>query len=82
MLSTLLGAISHLIAGGDARRLALFLLAGWVGFGLGQFIGTTLGISAFNIGSLHIVAAVFGAFIALFATFFLTRNRRHLRPNR
>ena len=69
------GAVFHLIVGGDARRLALFLLAGWVGFGLGHFLGLAFGINILNIGTLRIFTAAIGALIALFAAYFLTANR-------
>jgi uncharacterized membrane protein YeaQ/YmgE (transglycosylase-associated protein family) len=65
--------------GGDARRLALFLLAGWVGFGLGQFFGTSIGIGVFNIGTLRIATASLGAIVALFVTHILTRERKNTR---
>ncbi len=76
ILSTFLGATFHLLVGGDARRLAFFLLAGWVGFGLGQVLGITIGVNVLNIGSLRIVTAVIGAVVALFATHILTRKRK------
>ncbi len=76
ILATLFGAAFHLIVGGDARRLALFLLCGWVGFGLGQLIGVTLSINILNIGSLRVVSASFGAAVALFVAYFLTSNRK------
>jgi hypothetical protein len=75
ILATLFGATFHLIMGGDARRLALFLLAGWVGFGLGHLIGAVTGITILNIGTLHIVTASIGALIALIAAHILTTNR-------
>jgi uncharacterized membrane protein YeaQ/YmgE (transglycosylase-associated protein family) len=77
ILATLFGAVFHLIMGGDARRLALFLLAGWVGFGLGHLLGVALGINILNIGTLRIFTASVGAFIALFVAHFLTSNRAH-----
>jgi len=76
ILATLLGAVFHLIVGGDARRLALFLLAGWIGFGLGHTLGVIMDINLFNIGTLRIVAAIAGAVIALLAAAFFTGNRR------
>lgn len=74
ILATLFGAAFHLVVGGDARRLALFLLCGWIGFGLGQLIGVTLGINFLNIGSLRIVTASAGAIVALLVAYFLTSN--------
>lgn len=71
ILATLFGAIFHLIVGGDARRLALYLLAGWLGFIVGQVLGTALGISAFQIGPLKTVAASVGSLIALLAAYIL-----------
>jgi uncharacterized membrane protein YeaQ/YmgE (transglycosylase-associated protein family) len=68
--------------GGDARRLALFLLAGWVGFGLGHVLGTILGINILNIGTLRIVSAVIGALIALLVAHFLTAKRTTKRTAR
>jgi uncharacterized membrane protein YeaQ/YmgE (transglycosylase-associated protein family) len=76
VLATLLGSAFHLIVGGDARRLALFLLAGWIGFGLGHLLGTIMEINLFNIGTLRVVAATTGAVIALVAAAFFTGNRR------
>lgn len=81
ILATLFGAGFHLLAGGDARRLALFLLAGWIGFGLGHMIGVMFSIEILNIGTLHMATAALGAVIALFASYLLTTdntNRRSL----
>lgn len=75
ILATILGALFHLIVGGDARRLALFLLSGWIGFSLGHVLGGILGIDILPIGSLHIVTAGFGAVVALVVARFLTASR-------
>jgi hypothetical protein len=74
ILATLYGSTFHLFAGGDARRLALFLLAGWVGFALGQVAGEILEFQPFNIGPLHFVTASGGALLALGITWLLTRR--------
>jgi uncharacterized membrane protein YeaQ/YmgE (transglycosylase-associated protein family) len=75
ILATLCGALFHLIMGGDARRLALFLLAGWVGFGLGHVLGSILGINILNIGTLRLASAIFGALVALVVAHLLTSKR-------
>ena len=78
ILATLLGAVFHLIVGGDTRRLALFLLAGWVGFSLGHIMGLVLDISILNIGTLRFATALFGAAVALVMARVLTSNRARL----
>ncbi|MCB9451625.1 MAG: hypothetical protein H6672_09300 [Anaerolineaceae bacterium] len=75
ILATLCGAIFHLIMGGDARRLALFLLAGWVGFLLGHILGGILGITLVTIGMLRVFPAILGALIALVVAQVLTSRR-------
>jgi hypothetical protein len=78
IIATLLGASFHLVFGGDARRLALFLLAGWLGFGLGQLVGDILDFALFNlfdIGALNIIPAVGGAVFALIFTFVVTSRQ-------
>ncbi len=82
ILATLYGAGFHLILGGDARRFAVFLLAGWLGFGIGQMVGMTFGIDAYNIGALRVVSATLGALIALTAAGFLTSKRLRKRSTR
>jgi uncharacterized membrane protein YeaQ/YmgE (transglycosylase-associated protein family) len=79
ILATLYGALFHLIVGGDARRLAMFLLAGWLGFALGHVLGTAMNIRILNIGSLHVVSATLGAFIALLAAQILRRPSQNTR---
>jgi uncharacterized membrane protein YeaQ/YmgE (transglycosylase-associated protein family) len=79
-MATLYGALFHLILGGDARRLALFLLAGWLGFAVGHVVGILLGIEIFALGALRMLPATIGAFVTLFAVRALTTGQRRRRP--
>ncbi len=82
ILATLFGALFHLIVGGDARRLALFLLAGWIGFGVGHVVGVALQVNLFNIGTLRVLTAFFGATVALVVAMLLTSQRLRKRAPR
>ncbi len=80
VLATLYGAAFHLVSGGDARRLALFLLAAWLGFGLGQSFGEMIGITWLDIGPLHMLVATVGAWLALVVARLLTRQPARRSP--
>lgn len=73
IVATLYGAAFHLVSGGDARRLALFLLAAWLGFGLGHAFGETVNVTLLDIGPLHMLTATLGAWLALVVARILTR---------
>ena len=75
ILASIFGAAFHILAGGDARRLAFFLIAGWLGFALGQAFGIAFGVNVFDIGVLHTFTATFGSLLALFAARILTGRR-------
>jgi hypothetical protein len=70
-LATIYGAGFHWWRGGGARRLALYLLAGWLGFALGQIVGTVLGLTLVMIGPLNFLTATLGSFLALGLAHFL-----------
>jgi hypothetical protein len=74
ILATLYGAAFHLVSGGDARRLALFLLAAWLGFALGHSLGEVVGMTLLDIGPLHMLTATIGAWLALVVARVLTRQ--------
>lgn len=76
VVATLIGALFHLIVGGNARRLALFLMAGWAGFLLGHMGGKSLGFEGFAVGELHFIPAVIGSLFMLVATLIFTSERR------
>lgn len=82
ILATLIGALFHLIVGGDARRLALFLLSGWLGFAVGHVVGVALEINLFNIGTLRALPAGVGSLIALVVALLLTAQRPRKRQTR
>jgi len=73
-LATLYGAGFHVWQGGGARRLALYLLAGWLGFGLGHLLGNLLKIQLVMIGALNVITATLGSVIALFAARWLAAS--------
>lgn len=81
VLATLYGAAFHFISGGDARRLALFLLSAWLGFALGHAFGELVNFDAMNIGPLHMLTATIGAWLALVVARLLTRQP-HRRSSR
>ena len=65
ILSTAYGAVFHVWRGGSLRRLGLFLVAAWVGFGLGQLAGMLIGWDAGQVGEVHLIEATLGSLIAL-----------------
>ncbi len=78
ILATLYGALFHLLAGGDARRLALYLITAWAGFALGQIIGTVTGIQMLAVGVLNLLSASVACWLGLVLVWALLRRRRLL----
>jgi hypothetical protein len=81
IIATLFGAGFHLLVGGDARRLTMYLLAGWIGFATGQMAGNTL-TGSVSVGELHIFPASGGAIIALLVAYVLSSGRSRRRSSR
>lgn len=75
ILATLYGAGFHLIVGGDIRRLALFIVSAWIGFGVGHLAGAAFSIQLFAIGALNLLPASIGAGVALVFMYALTASR-------
>ncbi|MBL8145470.1 MAG: hypothetical protein JNL34_03720 [Anaerolineae bacterium] len=78
IVATLYGALFHLFAGGDARRLAIYLITAWLAFGVGQVLGSLLNVSLFSVGVLHLFAASAVCWVALVGVWLLMRRRRLL----
>lgn len=74
LLATAYGAGFHLILGGPARRILLYLGAAWIGFILGHFLGDLLNMELFKLGAVHLFSASLGAWIALIASWWLSRQ--------
>jgi hypothetical protein len=72
LISTLYGAAFHLWRGGNAWRLALYLVLGWAGFWLGQFIAAQLGWTFASLGTLHLGMATLLSAIFLFGGYWLS----------
>ena len=66
ILSTLLGAGFHAVRGGGGGKLLLDLVLGWLGFWLGQFVATRLGLTIGSLGSLHLGLAIPASLAFLF----------------
>lgn len=72
LISTLYGAAFHLWRGGSAGRLVLYLVLGWAGFWLGQFIATQLGWTFVSLGTLHLGMATLLSAVFLFGGYWLS----------
>jgi uncharacterized membrane protein YeaQ/YmgE (transglycosylase-associated protein family) len=82
LIATLYGAAAHLIFGGDARRFALFLIAGWTGFAIGQVIGMLFNLPVVNVGTVYFLPATIGAGISLAFIVVLTTRWKRKRVSR
>ncbi|MDX1662409.1 MAG: hypothetical protein R3272_01370 [Candidatus Promineifilaceae bacterium] len=74
-LATAYGAAFHVILGGPARRILLYVLSAWVGFTLGHFVGEMLDVELLTLGAINLFSASLGTWIALIASWLLTRNQ-------
>lgn len=57
VIATMYGLGFHVVLGGNARRMVLFVVTSWVGFLLGQYVGGYLDISFLRIGVIHLLPA-------------------------
>lgn len=71
LLATIYGGLFHLVFGGPIRRILVYLLAAWVGFFIGQFIGDFFNFELLKLGKIHLVPASIGAWGALLAAWWL-----------
>ncbi len=72
VIATMFGLAFHVIMGGNARRMVLFIVTSWLGFLLGQYIGGYLGITLFKIGVIHLLPASVCAIALLIFAHILT----------
>jgi uncharacterized membrane protein YjjP (DUF1212 family) len=66
LVSTALAALFNLWQGGSARDLVLYLIAGWLGFTVGELLGDWIGLDVFMIGEVHVIEACLTCGLLLF----------------
>jgi hypothetical protein len=71
LIATAYGAGFHFILGGPAKRIILYVLAGWLGFAIGHLAGDFFNIEIFKLGTIHLLSASLGAWIALITGWWL-----------
>lgn len=71
LLATAYGTLFHVLIGGPARRLFLYVMASWLGFTIGHFVGGMLSLEWFRLGPLNLLSASAGSWIALFGSWWL-----------
>lgn len=82
MIATLWGAGFHLIMGGNARRLTLYLVGGWFGFFIGHILAEISQLRLFRIGELNILTASAVTVFVLIVITVLTAKRTPRRRTR
>ncbi len=71
LLATAYGAGFHFLLGGPARRVVQYVLAAWLGFTIGHFIGVIANITLLKLGVLHLFSASVGAWAMLIVSYWL-----------
>lgn len=66
LLSTMLATLFNLWQGGSVRDLALYLIAGWLGFVVGELLGDWMGLDVLMIGEVHVAEACLTCGLLLF----------------
>jgi hypothetical protein len=74
LLSTAYGAGFHLLLGGPARRIILYLVTAWIGFAVGHVVGDLLDLNWLRLGALQLFSASVGAWVALITSRWLAGN--------
>ncbi len=65
IIASTYAAIFNLWQGGSARDLLIYLLACWLGFGIGELVGDFLGLDILMIGQIHVLEGTVGSVLLL-----------------
>lgn len=76
LLSTAYGAAFHLIMGGRPRNIIIYVVASWLGFTIGHFVGDFLGIDTLKLGAIHLLTASLGNWVLLLGMWLLYGQSR------
>ncbi|MCZ7668339.1 MAG: hypothetical protein M5U34_14700 [Chloroflexi bacterium] len=71
LLATAYGAGFHLLIGGPAKQILVYILAAWLGFAVGHFVGDFLNIGFLKLGALHLLTASLGSWLFLILSWWL-----------
>jgi hypothetical protein len=71
LLATAYGAGFHLIMGGPAKNIIIYILASWLGFAVGHFVGDLLNFEFLKLGAVHLFTASIGSWLSLIASWWL-----------
>jgi len=74
LLATAYGAGFHLLLGGPARRIILYLVAAWIGFSIGHIVGDLLNLTFLRLGVLQLFSASIGAWLSLISSWWLVKD--------
>jgi len=66
VVSTALAALFNLWQGGNTRDLTLYLVAGWLGFAIGELVGDWIGLDLLMIGEVHVAESCLTCGLLLF----------------
>lgn len=72
VIATMYGLGFHVVMGGDARRMVLFVATSWLGFLLGQYIGEQIDLPLLRMGLVQLLPASMGALALLIFAHVLT----------
>ncbi len=75
LLSIGIGCAFHLIFGGSATRLLIYIVAAQIGFLIGHLIGQGLRIELWRLGVLYLFPAMIGSIVLLFIVRWLWPER-------
>lgn len=73
VIASLYGLLFYIMFGRGWLRLLIYWLVGLVGFALGQWLGSSIGLALFNIGSVNFVEGTVVCWFSLFAVSALRR---------
>lgn len=72
LVSTMMGAMLHVLVDGGLWRLSLYIILAWIGFWGGHVLGSTLGWTFWSVGPLHLGMALLGGLVVLFIGYWLS----------
>lgn len=65
IIASAYAAVFNLWQGGSAKDLLLYLLACWLGFGIGELAADLLDVDILMIGEIHVLEGTIGAWLLL-----------------